>query len=174
MGGLTSTGRRAHLASFGGGEQLRLESGWVGIGLRWRGAALRRLGPRGVLQVVDPSGREVGPTLSETNAQYLLVDWLPTGILFWQDPYFSMSVAADGLTLYTRRVGASSPPKALAVTLPYSSWVEPSPDGTAVALVVGKGRETWLNKSVVLCTLPDGRCRDWGRVPTRRSPWTRR
>ncbi|MCL6562841.1 MAG: hypothetical protein K6U87_07515, partial [Firmicutes bacterium] len=117
---------------------------------------------RGVLLVVDPSGREVGPSLSATNAQYLLVRWLPTGILFWQDPYFSMSVAADGLTLYTWREGGGEAPKALAVTLPYASWVAPSADGTAVALVAGKGRETWLNKSVNLCTLPDGHCQRLG------------
>lgn len=85
--------------------------------------------------------------------------WWPdsAGILYRIDPQFSDSLAADGLPLYTLRLGAA--PHRLAVTLGYEGFAAFSPSGRSVLLVTGDDRETWTHKSLQICGIESAVCR---------------
>jgi TolB protein len=79
------------------------------------------------------------------------------GVLFWRDPNASSSIAADGLGLFTLRLGGK--PRQLATTLPYPDQLAQSPDGHDLALVAGFGREIWHDKVLATCDVSTGTCR---------------
>ncbi|MDA8061717.1 MAG: hypothetical protein M0T80_04650, partial [Actinomycetota bacterium] len=89
-----------------------------------------------------------------------LVGWWPSGrgLLYWADPYFSASLAADGTPLVaydlsTRRAST------LATMLDYPDWLAWSPDGGSLAIVAGVGRTVWDgDKHLVVCQVPQGTC----------------
>ncbi len=90
-----------------------------------------------------------------------LVGWWPDGkgLLFWNDPYGSASIAADGLALDSLELSTLKL-HSLATTLVHPDWVAWSPDGRTVAVVAGGDREIWYSgKRVELCAIPAATCR---------------
>ncbi len=89
-----------------------------------------------------------------------LVGWWPSGagLLYWADPYFSASLAADGTPLVaydlsTRRA------RTLATMLDYPDWLAWSPEGGSLAIVAGVGRTVWDgDKHLVVCQVEEGTC----------------
>jgi hypothetical protein len=90
-----------------------------------------------------------------------LASWWPDGkgLLFWNDPAGSASIAADGLSLDSLDLSTLQV-RALATTLVHGDWVAWSPSGKTVAVVAGDNREIWYSgKDVELCTIPAAACR---------------
>lgn len=118
---------------------------------------------KGVLRIVPVAG---GPgrvvyTLPAGGYVMLSPGWWPDGkgLLFWDDPAGSASIAADGLTLDSLDLttGKVSP---LATMLTYRNWISWSPGGSELALVAGPNRIIWDNaKHLVLCKMPAAQCR---------------
>lgn len=88
-----------------------------------------------------------------------LVGWWPDskGLVYRLDPQFSASLAADGLPLYTLRLGGT--PRALPTTLGYREFMAFSPARRQVLVVAGGDRENWTNKSLRLCDIESATCR---------------
>jgi len=84
----------------------------------------------------------------------LLAGWSPDGsrLAFWRVPAGSASLAADGVPLLTVSAGGGVPDVIAEAVLPHPDFVAWSPKGERLALVVGSGRETWLNKQLVVTT----------------------
>jgi hypothetical protein len=90
----------------------------------------------------------------------MLAGWWPDGqgLLFWDDPQGSASIAADGLVLDSLEL-SDLKLRPLATTLVYQDWVAWSPDGRTVAVVAGGDREIWYSgKHVELCAIPAATC----------------
>jgi hypothetical protein len=117
----------------------------------------------GVLQVRPLSG---GPgrtvyTLPEGGYVLPAPGWWPDGkgLLFWDDPAGSASIAADGLTLDSLNLAAGKV-SALGTMLTYPNWVSWSPGGRSLAFVAGGDRVIWdAGKHVVVCAMPSASCR---------------
>ncbi|HEC35587.1 MAG TPA: hypothetical protein ENI39_03530, partial [Anaerolineae bacterium] len=88
----------------------------------------------------------------------ILAGWTPDGqsILFWRDPLFSASAAADGLPLLRLPLDGGEPVEVADFTLLHPDFWSVSPTGQQMALTVGSGRETWTNKRIVLLDLDTG------------------
>lgn len=72
------------------------------------------------------------------------------GVLYWLDPDFSSSIAADGMKLFsldltTRKI------RTLALTLGYGDWIVPGPAGRRLVIVAGGSRSSYYGKQVALC-----------------------
>jgi TolB protein len=78
------------------------------------------------------------------------------GVLYWNDPLHSASLAADGLVLSSLPL-AGGRPKNLATTLPYPTWVQPNGPGR-VLIVAGAGRIAWSGKELEACDVAAGVC----------------
>ncbi len=111
-----------------------------------------------VLYTVPVSGGRPVRRLFARYSGIILLGWWPDGkgLLYRLDPQFSASMAADGLPLYTLRLGAA--PRALPVTLGYPEYMAPSPSGRRVLLVAGGDRENWNNKSLRICDIETAAC----------------
>lgn len=117
---------------------------------------------KGVLALVPLNGGPRRVVYSLPQGGYVLPGpgWWPNakGLLFWDDPAGSASIAADGLALdsldlATRKVST------LATTLTYGNWVSWSPSGKTVAVVAGGNRVIWDSaKHVVVCSVPAVHC----------------
>jgi hypothetical protein len=83
--------------------------------------------------------------------------WIDDGqILFWEDPYFSGSLAEDGLALF-QTSGAGSSPKSMDLTsLIYGDWLTLSPARDRLAIVTGGGRYSWAQKRIAVIDLKSG------------------
>ena len=79
------------------------------------------------------------------------------GVLFWLDPLHSASLAADGLTLMS--LAPSGPPRPLAVTLAYPSWIVWRGRSTRFFTVGGSGRALSTNKRLLACDASTASCR---------------
>jgi hypothetical protein len=120
---------------------------------------------KGVLAVVPLNGVNGGPrrvvyTLPQGGYVLLGPGWWPDGkgLLFWDDPAGSASIAADGLSLDSLDL-ATGRVSTLATTLTYSNWVSWSPTGKTVAVVSGGNRIIWDSaKHLVLCSVPSVHC----------------
>jgi hypothetical protein len=106
---------------------------------------------------------EGGTGQNEVLASKYLVAQIPFGwsrstcdVIFWEDPDFSASVAADGLELF--RIPASGgPPKALGVsTLVRRDMLAFSSRQDKLAVIAGDGRESWTNKRAAVIDLKSG------------------
>gem|GEM_PF-4724087 len=87
------------------------------------------------------------------------------GILYWVDPLFSASIAADGLELMSLDLShGRQRPKELLTTLPYVPWIVPE-TGSKVAVVAGRSRDSTISKQVEVCAAKAGRCQTLGREP---------
>ncbi len=90
-----------------------------------------------------------------------LQGWWPDGrgLLVWDDPYCSASIAADGLRL-TSVALASGRSSTLGTMLVHRQWVSWAPGGGLLGFVAGGDREAWApGKRIELCPIPGGACR---------------
>jgi Tol biopolymer transport system component len=89
-----------------------------------------------------------------------LGDWSPDGerITFWQGPMISASLRADGAPLHAIAVAGGEPTALADIALVHNDMAAWSPQGDRLAVVEGGGRETWVNKQIVVMG-PDGRDR---------------
>jgi hypothetical protein len=88
----------------------------------------------------------------------LLNKWWPDGrgLLFWIDPQFSSSLAADGMDLMS--LPNSTPtPRRLGSTLGYATNVATSNLNVA-AIVLADGRFAWTRQHLRLCVFTESRC----------------
>lgn len=85
------------------------------------------------------------------------VAWVGQRILYWLDPQFSASIAADGLTLYAVGATGHAPAQPLAFTLAYGAWLGPAGPGFLYT-VIGGTRTVAQNKRIALCDLAAARC----------------
>ncbi|EHQ90728.1 PD40 domain-containing protein [Desulfosporosinus youngiae] len=86
----------------------------------------------------------------------LFAAWRPDvqGMLYWPDPAYSASLAADGLELHSLRWGESQP-QVLPCGLGYRPWLSFFPDGRLL-MVAGGGRSNWSEKNLAVCELETG------------------
>lgn len=117
----------------------------------------------GLLRIVPVAG---GPgRVVYRLADYGYVDlstWWPDGrgLLFWDDPAGSASIAADGLTLDSLDLSDDKVSR-LATTLVYDNFVAWSPGGGSLAVVAGPNRMLWdSGKHLEICSMPAATCRD--------------
>jgi Tol biopolymer transport system component len=79
--------------------------------------------------------------------------------VYWVDPSFSGSFAADGLELF-RVPAAGGAPHSLGVkTLVHDDFLSLAPTGDRLAVAVGGGRESWDNKRIGLIDWASGAVR---------------
>jgi hypothetical protein len=120
---------------------------------------------KGFLEIAPLDGTAGRTVYTLANNGYVeLASWWPggQGLLFWDDPDGSASIAADGLVLDSLEL-SNLKVSALATTLVYGNWVAWSPNGKTVAVVAGGDREIWYSgKHVELCAVPAATC---GAVP---------
>lgn len=86
----------------------------------------------------------------------LFAAWRPDGqgMLYWPDPAYSASLAADGLELHSLRWGESQS-QVLPCGLGYRPWLSFFPDGRLL-MVAGGGRFNWAEKNLTVCELETG------------------
>jgi hypothetical protein len=117
---------------------------------------------KGFLEVSPLDGRAGRTVYTLVDNGYVeLAGWWPDGkgLLFWNDPEGSASIAADGLALDSLELSTLEL-RSLATTLVYPDWLAWSPDGRTVAVVAGGDREIWYSgKHVELCAIPATTCR---------------
>lgn len=117
-----------------------------------------------VVSTIRPrDGHVVRRFAAPANTAVELAGWWPNarGLVFWLDPDYSQSLAADGLDLLALALGGSTN-RALTGTLPYRDWLSWAPDGHTLLLVEGGGREAWQGKHLAVCDVERGTCR---RIP---------
>jgi hypothetical protein len=98
--------------------------------------------------------------LSSTGNGFEPASWWPNGggILYWFDPDFSASIAADGLALDSLNLSTEKS-TTLAATLTYKDWLAWAPSGSVVAIVAGSDRVTWdSSRKIDICSIPAGSC----------------
>ena len=109
---------------------------------------------RQVLRIVRTDGSESTDLYTEADpmeTNMRLVGWSGDGtyILFWRGPA-SASLQADGVPLMSIPVTGGSPqPIAAEVVLTYADFVVPQPSTSRLAVVLGSGRESWVQKRLV-------------------------
>ena len=112
-----------------------------------------------VVAVADGAARVV---VRGDQAHLELAGWWPdgNGLLYWEYPLASQSLAADGVPLRSLDLTTGTVTtlttmlpdrEALAIGIP--SKAEP-----AIVLAGGQGRQHWTGKHLVHCTLPTGTC----------------
>jgi len=81
--------------------------------------------------------------------------WTGNGeqILYWEDPDFSASVAADGLELFRISADGGSPRSMGVSTLVHNDMLSLSPDQTRLAIAAGDGRNEWEEKRIAVVSL---------------------
>jgi TolB protein len=87
--------------------------------------------------------------------------WWPDGkgLLYWLDPLYSASLAADGMGLCSLHLGDTEA-KPLATGLAHQGWQSLSPQGNLL-MVTGSGRIVWAEKSLVAVDLASGSVQDF-------------
>jgi dipeptidyl aminopeptidase/acylaminoacyl peptidase len=86
-----------------------------------------------------------------------LGDWSPDGkrLSLWPAAFISASLMADGAPLASLAVEGGEAQQIASFTLLEPGFVAWSPQGDRLAVVEGGGRETWVDKQIVV-TQPDG------------------
>jgi Tol biopolymer transport system component len=127
----------------------------LAVSLRVAGDDGNQAGSVRVVTLSDPKRVDLLLTLPDG---IILDRWTPDGknILFWKDPDFSASVAADGLPLYAASVPGGNVKSQGAQTLPHNEFSDFSPDGKLLALAEGNGRETWTQKRISVLNVSSG------------------
>jgi TolB protein len=94
--------------------------------------------------------------LQGKNEGFWFAGWWPTGkgLLYWDDPFHSSSLAADGLALYALPLGSKPRLLTMGLTQPLS-W---SPSGRELVLMTGSGRVMWHNKTLAICNVAAATC----------------
>jgi TolB protein len=119
-----------------------------------------RGGWRGGLELLNPAGGLQRVVAASKGNVLELAGWRPdgSGLLYWVDPQGSGSIAADGLALDSLTLTTGRSRTLADPVLVHGSWLAFSPDGRAVAVVVGGDRVIWGGgKHIALCD-QDGRC----------------
>lgn len=108
------------------------------------------------LYTVDVDGGQPVERIVTPGAGIQLAAWWPDGkgILYWLDPLHSASLAADGMGLYSLRLGDTEP-KLLASGLARPGWLSFSPQGRLL-MVAGNGRIVWARKSLAVINAESG------------------
>ena len=85
-----------------------------------------------------------------------LASWWPDGkgLLYWVAPLHSASLAADGMGLWSLRLGDTEP-KNLSFGLAHQGWLSLSPQGRLL-MVKGEWRIVWARKSLATIDLKSG------------------
>jgi Tol biopolymer transport system component len=88
----------------------------------------------------------------------ILHSWAPDGkgILFWDDPSFSVSGVADGADLYMATVPEGRIRPLGVRTLPHADLSGFSPTGRYLVFTEGSGREAWTQKRISLLDVLSG------------------
>lgn len=79
------------------------------------------------------------------------------GLLYWLDPVHSVSIAADGLPLYSLPLGGGAP-RRLMITPVNPAWLAWSPGGERLLAVAGHTRWIWTDKLLARCDPKTGTC----------------
>ncbi len=105
--------------------------------------------------VLTAPGRQSQVLISKDRSDLVLASWTRDGksVLYWRDPDFSASVAADGLTLFRIAVEGGSPQPLGVEMLPHRDWLSLSPTQNKMAVTAGSGRETWSHKRLAIVDL---------------------
>jgi Tol biopolymer transport system component len=88
-----------------------------------------------------------------------LAGWTPDGksLLYWPNPAFSASLAADGQVMSIAPLAQSSGlPKQVGPTLEQPGVWDGTKDGAYIAIMSGYGRQTWENKQIQVYSTEDG------------------
>jgi Tol biopolymer transport system component len=95
--------------------------------------------------------------MNARNAAIRLAGWWPggNGVVYWLDPQYSGSLAADGMSLFTKRFG-SARTESLGTTLGYRDWLAWSPNGRTILAVAGGGRGVYDHKQLVWLDVVSG------------------
>jgi len=118
---------------------------------------------KGVVRIVPLAGGPSRAVYSLPAGGYALLGpgWWPDGkgLLFWDDPEGSASIAADGLPLDSLDL-ATGKVSTLGTMLTYPNWISWSLSGKQLAFVAGPNRVVWdSGKHLVLCHMPTDSCR---------------
>ena len=105
-----------------------------------------------------PATVDVPAALAGGDAALQLAGWWPGGLLVWIDPHHSASIAADGMSLLSISATGAQPPRTLATTLGYTSWLAWSPDHRHLLIVEGGDRMAWTGKRLAVCDVAAGTC----------------
>lgn len=108
----------------------------------------------------DGSGANV-QLVGSTSYGIFLAGWAADSkdVLFWTDPQFSASLAADGLPLEASTTAGAVTPD-LATTLTYPGLTAFASSDGEVAITDGAGRETWTNKRIAVVDVATGKLTD--------------
>ncbi|HBC92182.1 MAG TPA: hypothetical protein DCZ10_04555 [Pelotomaculum sp.] len=100
------------------------------------------------LYTLEVDGGQPVERLVAPQAGIRVTSWWPDGkgILYWLDPFHSASLAADGMGLWSLRLGETEP-KLLTSGLAHRGWQSLSPQGDLV-MVSGGERIVWAGKSL--------------------------
>lgn len=112
------------------------------------------------LYTVDVDGGRPVRHLTAPQAGIQVAAWWPDGkgLLYWLDPLHSASLAADGMGLWSLRLGDTGP-KLLTSGLAHRGWQSLSPQGSLL-MVEGGGRIVWAGKSLATIDLASGSVRE--------------
>lgn len=108
------------------------------------------------LYTIAVDGGQPVEQLVTPQAGIQVTTWWPDGkgLLYWLNPLHSASIAADGMSLLSLRLGESEP-KLLASGLAHRGWQSLSPQGNLL-MVTGDGRIVWAQKSLSTIDLTSG------------------
>lgn len=117
--------------------------------------------PSDAVEVVSLDGGTPTRWFTADQAGIRLAGWWPDGkgLLLWVLPLHSASLAADGLPLLSLQ-GRATEPVTLPPTLLYRHWLSWDPSGQNLVMTRGTGRSIWADKSLSLCAVATGQCRD--------------
>lgn len=109
----------------------------------------------------DASSVETAPVYLNPDpvaTQSWLEGWSADGehVLFWEGRFLSASIGADGMPLMAVAASGGEPFRVWGTALPREGFLDWSPDGERLALVVGGGRETWDNQAIAVGSVPGG------------------
>ena len=112
------------------------------------------------LVTADADGKHPRLRYQASGSGLVTSHWWPSGrgVLFWLDPQFSSSLAADGMDLMSLPLTNSRPPRRLTSTLGYRSEVSTAPGTETVTAISADGRAAWTREHLTVCTLIDNRC----------------
>lgn len=83
----------------------------------------------------------------------IIAGWADGQVLFWTVPQFSASLLADGVPLNAILEDGGAVRELVPRMLAYRDFLDVSPDGTTLVVVVGEDRQTWTNKRLATVNL---------------------
>ncbi|TEB10777.1 S-layer homology domain-containing protein [Pelotomaculum propionicicum] len=109
-----------------------------------------------VLYTISVDGGQPVQRLVAPQAGIQVTAWWPDGkgLLYWLDPLHSASLAADGMGLWSLRLGDTEP-TLLTSGLAHRGWLSLSPQGSLL-MVTGGWRIVWARKSLATVDLESG------------------